>query len=313
MTQLDYPKTIIEFQKKFSKEEDCISYLYHSRWTKGFVCPVCKDTEFYYISSRRAYQCKSNKHQTYLTANTVMHGTRQSLLKWLWSAYLLTTETVGISAKQLQRQLGIKRYETAYNMLQKLRSAMVNPEREKIGSLVEIDDTYVGGTTTGGKRGRGTQKAVVIVAVEKKGKKSGRIRLRHLPDISERHVIRFIKENIKKGSTIITDSYKSYGNIKRYGYKHRTVLSGADKKSLPLAHLAISNLKSWIKGIFHGVSKKHLQTYLNEYVFRFNRRFYPMAGFRTILGLSSQVDFPTYKELYSGEWKHPNPKNQKDA
>lgn len=312
MTKLSYPRTILEFQKQFSTEEDCIRYLIKSRWPDGFICPVCSDTEYYYISTRRVLKCKLNGHHTYLTADTIMHGTRQSLQLWFWAAYLVTTHTNGISAIQLQRQLGIERYETAFNMLHKFRASMVNPEREKIGSVVEIDETYVGGPTTGGKRGRGTKKAIVIIAVERKDNdKAGRIRLRKINNVTEKSVVKFIQDSVKKGSTVITDEFKSYKNLSKYGYKHLQIEgSNVEKSSLPLAHIAISNMKSWLKGVFHGVSKKHLQAYLNEYVFRFNRRHYPMSGFKSLLGLSSQVDFPTYKGLYEGTWEHPNPKER---
>lgn len=308
MLRQTYPKTIIEFQQQFATEMDCIRYLIQSRWPDGFRCPICEDHKAYYISTRRVLQCKTYGHHTYLTAGTIMHGTRQPLRYWFWAAYLMTTETPSISAIQLQRQLGIKRYEVAFQLLHKLRSSMVNPERTKIGSIVEVDDTYIGGSTTGGKRGRGTQKAIVIVAVERIGKRSGRIRLRHLSSMAEDNVIKFIKDNIKAGSTIISDSFLSYRNISKYGYNHKMIMGSGNSQTLPKAHLAISNLKTWLKGTFHGVSRKHLQAYLNEYVFHFNRRFYPMAGFRTVLGLTSKVIFPTYKGLYSGEYKHPNPR-----
>lgn len=115
-------------------------------------------------------------------------------------------------------------------------------------------------------------------------------------------MIGFVKDNIEKGSKIISDEFPSYRNVNRYGYGHKI------EEDLRLAHLVASNLKTWIKGIFHGVSEKHLQAYLNEFTFRFNRRRTPMAAFQTILGLASRIeDWPTYEGLYSGEWEHPNP------
>lgn len=310
MPLLDYPKNIIEFTKQFSDEDACIKYLYESRWPNGFVCPICGDRQAYYLSTRRVFKCKANSHHTFLTAGTVMHGTRQPLLYWFWAAYLMTSETPGISALQLQRQLGVKRYETIFNLLHKLRSSMVNPFRDKIGEEIEIDEAYIGGPSTGGKRGRGTKKAIVIVAVEKRGKKAGRIRLRHIKNLNEETIVKFIQDSVNKGATIITDALKSYLNLNKHGYIHKAVIQKkvGKESSLPIVHIAISNLKTWLKGTHHGVSNKHLQAYLNEYVFRFNRRFYPMAGFRTIFGLSSKVEFPTYKGLYKGTWVHPNVK-----
>jgi transposase-like protein len=217
-----------------------------------------------------------------------------------WTAYFLTTETPGISAVQLQRQLGIERYEVVFNMLHKLRSAMVNPERTKISGTIEVDETYIGGPTTGGKRGRGTEKAIVVIAVENRKGHAGRVRLRHIEDVSGASLIGFIRDIAEKGSTIVTDEFTGYSSLSKY-YNH------IEDENLRLAHLVASNLKAWIKGTFHGVSEKHLQAYLNEFIFRFNRRKTPMAAFQTVLGLTSKVDWPTYKKLYSGEWEHPNP------
>jgi transposase-like protein len=300
MSRPDFPKSLLEFQQWFPNEEACVNYLYKSRWPDGFVCPICGDTEAYYIQTRRLFQCKANMHQTYLTAGTVMHGSHTPLTIWFWAAYLVTTLTPGISAIQLERQLGL-RHETAFNILHKLRSAMFNPERTKISGNVEVDETYIGGPTTGGKRGRGTEKAIVIVGVENRKNYAGRARLRHIPNVSGSSLIGFIKDTVEKGSTIITDEFLGYRGLNRYGYYHRI------EEDLRLVHLVISNLKTWIREIFHGVSEKHLQAYLNEYTFRFNRRKTPMAAFQTILGLTSKVDWPTYEELYSGEWEHPNP------
>lgn len=308
MTRPDFPRSIVEFQEWFPTEETCEEYLVNSRWPDGFECPVCGDEEFYYLSTRRVLKCKANAHYTYLTAGTVMHGTRLPLKLWFWAAYLLTTETTGISALQLQRQLGIKRYEVAYNVLQKLRSSMVRPDRDKIGPVVEVDDFYIGGPTTGGKRGRGTQKTPVIIAVQKLNNHAGRVRLRQLEDVSEKSILSFINDDVQPKSTIVTDGFLSYINLRKHGFKHMPILQEDEEgKGLPLAHIMISNLKAWIKGTFHGVSPKHLQAYLNEFTFRFNRRKTPMAAFQTVLGLASNVEgWPTYESLYSGKWAHPN-------
>jgi transposase-like protein len=298
MPRPDFPKSMKEFQQWFPDEESCIKYLYESRWPDGFICPICGNTEAYYITTRRVFKCKVNGHQTYLTAGTTLHGSHTPLKDWFDTAYLVTTVTPGISAVQLQRQLGVT-YETAFNILHKLRSAMVNPERTKIKGEIEVDETYIGGPTTGGKRGRGTEKAIVIIAVENRNGYAGRVRLRHIKDVTGSSLIGFIREVAEKRSVIITDDFTGYTNLSKY-FDHEI------DENLRLAHLIASNLKTWIKGTFHGVSDKHLQAYLNEFTFRFNRRKTPMAAFQTILGLTSKVDWPTYEELYSGEWKHPN-------
>ena len=306
MSRPDFPKSIIEFQQWFPDEEACEDYLFDSRWPDGFICPICGDTEYYYIETRRLYECVENRHQISLTSGTVIHDSKMPLTIWFWGAYLVTTETPGISAVQFQKQLGLRGYETAFNLLHKLRSAMVNPERGKIGPVVEVDETYIGGPTTGGKRGRGTEKAIVVCAVEKRKNHkihAGRIRLRHIENVSSSSIIGFIRDVVEKRSTVITDEFPSYSGMEKYGYKHSI------DEDLILTHLIFSNLKAWIKGTFHGVSEKHLQAYLNEYTFRFNRRKTPMAAFQTILGLASNVeDWPTQDDLYTGEWEHPNPR-----
>ncbi|HUK99660.1 MAG TPA: IS1595 family transposase [Nitrospirota bacterium] len=298
---------MIEFQRAFQSEQDCVEYLFKSRWPDGFTCPNCGDREFYYIPTRRVFQCKRNMHQTYLTANTVMHRTKQPILLWFWAAYIMTTETPGISALQLQRQLGFKRYEVAYNLLKKFRASMIRHNRDRIKGTVEVDETYIGGPTTGGKRGRGTEKAIVVGAVERKGKYMGRIRLRKVYDASENSLIGFTKDVIEPGSYVETDGFSSYNKVEKYGYEHVVISAPDEDKPLPKAHIVFSNLKTWLKGTFHGVSPKHLQAYLNEYVFRFNRRQTPMAAFQTLLGLSTNITkWPTYEKLYSGQWIHPN-------
>jgi transposase-like protein len=306
MNHLPYPKSIMEFQRTFQTERDCIEYLFKSRWPNGFDCPVCGNREFYYIEKRKVFQCK-NRHQTSITAGTVMHRTKQPLLLWFWAAYIMATETPGVSALQLQRQLGLKRYEVAYNLLQKLRASMVRHDRDRIHGTVEVDETYVGGATTGGKRGRGTKKTIVVAAVERKGKYMGRIRLRKISDVTENSLLTFIKDVIEPGSDIETDGFSSYQNLKKHGYKHRPIAPDDVDIALPKAHIVFSNLKTWLRGTFHGVSPKHLQAYLNEFVFRFNRRKTPMAAFQTLLGLSTNVTkWPEYRTLYKGKWVHPN-------
>lgn len=307
MDRLSYPKSIMEFQKTFQSERDCEEYLFKSRWPDGFVCPECGDREFYYIATRKVFKCKRKGHQTTLTANTVMHRSKQPLLLWFWASYVVATETPGISALQLQRQLGLKRYEVAYNMLQKLRASMVRHDRSMIHGTIEVDETYVGGATTGGKRGRGTKKAIVVAAVERKGKFMGRIRLRKISDVTEASLLKFIKDAIEPGSYVETDGFSSYHNLNKHGYNHRPIAPDDVDLALPKAHIVFSNLKTWLRGTFHGVSPKHLQAYLNEFVFRFNRRKTPMAAFQTLLGLSTNVTkWPEYKTLYEGKWVHPN-------
>jgi hypothetical protein len=244
----------------------------------------------------------------------------------------MTTQTPGQSALRFQRQLGLSRYETAFTMLHKLRAGMVRPERDMIGGEhpVEIDECLLGGETRG--EGRGVHHKVTVVgAVEVRARKNGekhaaerksggiptkkdiyggRLRLQVIADKSAKSLAAFVKGNIAPRTTVFSDGWQGYGELSQVGYDHRPrILSGDPAKAeahLPMIHLVFSNLKTWLLGTHHGrVEQRHLQAYLNEYVFRFNRRFYPMTAFNSVLGLAARSVSPTYAQLYSGEWQHP--------
>ena len=240
---------------------------------------------------------------------------------WFWGAYLVTTQTPGQSALQFQRQLGLKRYETAFQMLHKLRAGLVRPERDTIGDQypVEVDELFVGGHTKG--EGRGVHhKAIVIGAIEVRPRKApvkgvrrtfyaGRLRLRLVPNREAKSLTKFVRENVAKGAVVHTDGWTGYDDLEALGYVHKPLVIDGDPERieahLPMIHIAFSNLKSWLLGTHHGVSHRHLQAYLNEFVFRFNRRFYPMTAFNSALGLAAHASAPTYKKLYSGDWTYP--------
>jgi len=256
-------------------------------------------------------------------AGTVMQDSHTPLSIWFWGAYLVATQTPGQSAVQFQRQLGLRRYETAFQILHKLRAGMVRPERDAIGSLypVEVDETLVGGRTKG--EGRGVHhKATVAGAIEvrprpagangmkpKRAVYAGRLRLRLVPNRGAKTLTEFVQENVAKGAVVRTDGWQGYDELAALGYSHDPmVLEGDPERTdvhLPMIHIAFSNLKIWLLGTHHGVSHQHLQAYLNECVFRFNRRVYPMTAFNSVLGLASHASAPTYETLYSGEWTHP--------
>jgi transposase-like protein len=227
------------------------------------------------------------------------------LTQWFWAAYLVTTHTPGLSARQLQRQLGIRRYETAWSMLQKLRRAMVCPDRELLHEKVEVDETYVGGPETGLRGGRELgHKVAVVGAVEVRGTGTGRVRLQVIPDVSGPTLTRFVKANVDPGAIVITDGWRSYATLPEMGYQHRPKTQGDPSRAakiLPRVHRVFGNLKTWLRGTHHGVGHEHLQAYLDEFTFRFNRRRMPMAAFQTLLGLGTQRAPTTYKQLYGVE------------
>jgi transposase-like protein len=240
-----------------------------------------------------------------VTAGTVLHRTRLPLTQWFWATYLVTTHTPGLSALQLQRQLGIGRYETAWVMLQKLRRAMVNPEREALRDKVEVDETYLGGPEAGLTGGRQLlKKALIVGAVEVRGKAAGRVRLQVVPDASARSLTGFVQRTIMPGTLILTDGWGAYAPLSDMGYRHRPRTQRQPERAeriLPRVHRVFGNLKTWLRGTHHGVGHHHLQAYLDEFTFRFNRRRTPMAAFQTLLGLGSQRPPTTYNQLYGVE------------
>jgi transposase-like protein len=279
----------------------------------------------YVIASRKTVECKNKqcRHQTSLTAGTILHRSKQDLRTWFWASYLVSTLTPGISAVQFQEHLGLSRYETAFTMLHKLRSALVAPTREFLKGEVEIDECFIGGPEEG-RPGRGAQtKALVICAVElvrwedKKKKtnrvRTGRVRFRVVPDASALSLVPFIVESIDKNTVIYTDGWKGYNPLTKKGFHHKVVVQDAEAepKYLPHVHRVISNAKTWLEGTHHGrVEKKHLQAYLNEYTFRFNRRFWRGPAIKRALRLiMNSSKAPTYDDLYQagaeGGWLHP--------
>lgn len=300
MPRPDFPASIIEFQRRFADEAVCLEYLAASRWPDGYRCPACGGDRAWVLARRHLWQCAACGHQASVTAGTVLHGTRTPLPLWFWAAYLVTTLTPGISALQLQRQLAISRYERAWTMLHKLRRAMVAREREPLKYEVEADEFFLGGYEQGlrGGRQRGG-KALVAAAVEVRGAGSGRLRLTVVPDASAASLGGFVVAAVCPGAIVHTDGWAGYADLAGRGYQHRprSQRANPDEQLLPRVHRAISNLKSWLRGTHRGVSSSHLQVYLDEYVFRFNRRGTPMAAFQTLLGLGTQHEPTTYHQI----------------
>ena len=297
-----FPRSIVEFQRLFPDDDACRAYLFASRWPDGFRCPVCGGDAAGGEQRRHVWQCKDCGRQTSVTAGTVMHKTHLPLSLWFWSAYLVSTHAPGISALQLRRQLGITRYETAWMILHKLRRAMVAPEREPLRGEVEVDEGFLGGRDTDLRGGRQRDgKPLVGVAVEVRGTGSGRLRLQLLPDASSASLTRFVSSTVAAGAIVHTDGWQGYSGLHAAGFDHQPRKQRArypDRQFLlPRAHRAISNLKTWLQGTHHGVSPKHLPVYLDEFVFRHNRRRTPLAGFQTLLGLGTVHEPTAYHEI----------------
>ncbi len=304
MARPTFPRTLAEFQDRFADEAACRAYMAASRWPDGYRCRLCGHELAFELPRRCLWQCKACGHQTSVTAGTVLHGTRTPLREWFWAAYLVTTHTPGMSALQLQRQLGIARYETAWTMLHKLRRAMLRPKREPLRGKVEVDETYVG-NQEGLRGGRELgERALVVAAVEIRGRASGRVRLQVVPDASGPSLTGFVKANVEPGATVISDGWQGYAPLSGMGYRHRPKTLGSPERAevvLPRVHRVFGNLKTWLRGTHHGVENKHLQAYLDEFTFRFNRRRTPMAAFQSLLGLTGSHGPTTRKMLYASE------------
>ena len=324
---LRFPQSLPEFQRLFPDDAACAAYLEKARWSDGFVCPRCQAAgePFRFANRPGVLRCRKCRRDTGLTVGTVMARSHTPLSVWFWSAYLVSSQTPGVSAVQLRRQLGLSRYETAFQILHKLRAGMVRPDQDRIGGRpgehVEVDETWAGGRTRG--KGRGVHdKVLVASAVEvrqrkpgtkldkrKGGRYAGRVRLAIVPDRSAESLCGFVECAVVPGTSLVTDDWSGYASLAKRGYKHLAIAERGDpqvaEEYLPIIHLVFANLKTWLNGIHHGVSHQHLQAYLNEFTFRFNRRFYPFNAFRSLLGIAGDVTAPTYAELYSGAWQHP--------
>lgn len=315
MPRPGYPRSIVEFTREFATEEQCLAYLVRCRWPDGFRCRRCGGEKAWPRPDRKAMRCAGCDLITTVTAGTAMHRNRLPLKSWLWAAYMVATDKRGLSALALQRQLGLGRYETAYQMLQKLRSATVAPDRTRLGGVVEVDETLIGAPFRGRKERRAADKAVVVGAVEvlptKKGTQPGRVRLRHVPTASKPRLMAFVKDCVEPKALVITDGHETYDELEKLGYEHgieSTTMGEAQENVLRHLHLVFSNLKTWLDGTHHGrVSKKHLQQYLDEFTFRFNRRHTPQAAFQTILGIAAKTPPRTYEQVYAGEPAEPLP------
>lgn len=307
MPRPSFPKSLRQFQQQFASEDACAEYLTACRWPDGFRCPRCGQTSAYGLAGRRRWQCASCRYQVSVTAGTILHNSKTPLMTWFWAAYLMTTDKRGLSALLLQQQLGLSRYETAWMMLHKLRRAMVNAARDPLCGEVEMDETWVGGTQTGlrgSRQLRGRNAALVLVAVERRGRASGRVRMEVIPDFAGTTIKEFAARNIATGTTISTDGLSSFAVLAASGYTHvpRTQppllqLRQGAKSVVPLADRMIGNLQSWLVGTHHGVSRSQLQVYLDEFVFRTNRRREPRAAFQTLLGLGSNRGPTAYAQI----------------
>ena len=267
--------SLLEWQKRFGTERACEKVLVKIRWPNGFICPRCNFEDASFIITRKKYQCSQCRYQVSITAGTLFHSTNLPLVKWFWAIYLMASDKGGISALRLAKHIGVS-WPTARKMLKKIRIAMTDRDSEyRLEQLIEFDDAYIGGKRTG-KRGRGAEgKKPILVAVETRQGKAGFMAVEAVDTISKKSVREFLQHHLKEGQTVRTDAFPALNSVEEM-HKHQKKIVPAEEVSewLPLVHVVIGNLKKFLNGTFHGVSFRYLQEYLNEFSYRFNRRFW---------------------------------------
>ena len=302
----DYPRSVMDLEARFSTEAACRDYLISLRWPDGFSCPRCEH-RIAWPKGTALLECAACGYQASVTAGTIFDRTRTPLPVWFRAIWWVVTQKNGASALGLQRVLGLGSYETAWTWLHKIRRAMVRPGRELLDGHVEVDETYLGGLEEG-VHGRETfTKALVIVAAQEDGKRIGRIRMRRIYDASAASLLSFVDSTIKPGSVIHTDGWPGYSGLEAKGYGHEVTVLRRSKSSasdlLPRVHRVVSLLKRWILGTHQGaVSPEHLDGYLDEFTFRFNRRTSRSRGklFYRLLQNAMAVGPAPYKAIIKG-------------
>jgi len=307
----DFPRSLIEFQRRFLDEAACATYLFATRWPEGFVGPGCGKTKAWELQTKPwTWECAGCSRQTSVTAGTIMHHSKLPLTTWFWAAYLMATHSNGISALQLQRQLALGSYKTAWLLCAKLRRSMLAPGRAPLAGLVEVDETEIAcrsknDPVTGGG-GRSHQgKLLIVGAVEVQDARAGpgRIRLSQVPDYSTASLHPFLARNLAPGAIAKTDGWSAYPGAPGVSHDPHVIGKMAAHVVLPWVHRIFSNLKVWALGVYHGLRRKRLQSYLDEFVFRFNRRRTRHAAFRSLLGIAAGHSPLSYKILISPEAK----------
>jgi len=303
----DYPKTLLELEERCATEAQCRAYLTELRWPEGFVCPSCGGQKSW-PAGRGRLICAACRPQATVTAGTIFQDRRLPLRLWCRAIWQATSQKNGASALGLQRVLGLGSYQTAWTVLHKLRRAMVRPGRDKLSGRVEVDETLVGGETPG-RKGRGVpSQALVVIAAQEDGPGIGRIRLTRIPEASADHLHRFIQGAIVQGSRVHPDGWKPYQGLDRLGFQHEvSKLKGQNQNAatelLPRVRLLAALLKRWLLGTHQGaVLPEHLDYYLDEFTFRFNRRTSASRGklFYRLAQQAVQVSPVPYRMLVGG-------------
>ncbi len=304
----DYPKTVIELEERFATEEACREYLARLRWPEGFVCNRCGATEVW-KATRGRLVCRVCRYQASVTAGTIFQGTHKPLRLWFRAIWHITSQKNGASAASVQQILGLGSYQTAWTWLHKLRRAMIRPGRDRLHGCVEVGETYVGSENENTDGRQMKNKVLVAIAAEEDGRGIGRIRMARIPRATKKVLQGFVQKAIEPDSIVHTDGLASYRGLETLGYQHEvSVLLGQEKDAalrlLPRVHIVASLLKRWLLGTHQGaVSPKHLDYYLDEFTFRFNRRKSRSRGklFYRLVQQAAQVEPAPYRDLVGGK------------
>jgi len=303
-----FPDNLIAFQRMFPDADACATWLISVRWPDAFDCPGCGHDRCWALRGKaHTFECTKCHRQTSVTAGTILHGSKLDLTIWFWAAYLMATHSNGMSALQLQKQLGLGSYRTAWMLAAKLRRAMVDPDRNPLLGLVEIDETslpfHTGENPHAGGVGRShVGKMLVVGSIEVgDGNTPGRLRLNCITDYGADSLNEFITQNIAATSTAKTDGWSGYTNVPLNAHDPHVIGNMAAHVVLPWIHQMFSNLKGWARGVYHRLRRKHLQTYLDEFVFRFNRRRTRQAAFRSLFAIAVRVKPVSYNMLIQPE------------
>jgi hypothetical protein len=310
------PRSLPEFEARFPDDAACARWLVAKRWPDGFRCPACGHDKAWELGRERpTLQCAACERQVSVTAGTVLHGSHLGLRTWFLAAWLMATHSNGISARQLWRQLGLGSYKSAWLLVRKLRRAMVDPDREPLAGLVEVDETSIPFRGKDGpaerRPGRSHEGRLLVAgAVEIKGKGPGRARLAVIAGYSADTLGGFVGGNVADGSTVVSDGWSGYARLKDVRHDPRVIGDAPAHQVLPWVHRVFANAKRWAMGVHHGLRPEHLQADpglgpakpdpgLDEFVFRFNRRHNPAAAFDRLLDLSLTLEPATYQMLVS--------------
>lgn len=297
--------SLLDFQKKFPNEQACWDYFYKIRWPEAYVCENCQSKANCIISNRKVIQCNSCKKQKSITTGTIFHKSRTPLLKWFWTIYFMATSKKGVSVLYLQKQLSIKSYRTMWLMTHKIRHAMACRDAlYSLKGIVETDEIFIGGKQSfDERREHGNNKTSFLIMVQENDNHGGPrfLTFEELESIYDEHVIPAIQKNIVKGSVLKTDGASPYVKAKEKGYKNdRVVVTDNPEKGhehMKWVNLITSNLKRYLLSTHHGVFPKYRKSFLAEFAYRFNRRFWSNQAFDRLLYACIYCDPTSLDEL----------------